>query len=42
LEVVVVIVDFLLALLVVRRQWLGNVPKYLPELVALVGCVVAI
>jgi hypothetical protein len=42
LEVVVAFVGFLLALLVVRRPWLRNVLECSPELVALVGCVIAI
>jgi hypothetical protein len=42
LEVDVAFVDFLLALLVVRRLWLGNVLECSPELVALVGCIIAI
>jgi hypothetical protein len=42
LEVVVALVGFLLALLVVRRLWIWCVFECSPELVALLGGVVAL
>jgi hypothetical protein len=42
LELVVAFVDFLLALLVVRRSWLRNIFECSPELVALIGRVIVV
>jgi hypothetical protein len=42
LEVVVAFVDFFLAFLVVRRPWVWRVLECSPELVALLGSVVAL
>jgi predicted Co/Zn/Cd cation transporter (cation efflux family) len=42
LEVVVVLVGFFLALLVMRRQWVWGILECSPELVALLGGVVAL
>jgi hypothetical protein len=42
LEVVVALVGFLLALLVVRRPWVWGIFECSPELVALLGGVVAL
>jgi hypothetical protein len=42
LEVVVAFIDFLLAFLVVRSPWLKNILECSPELVALIGRVVAV
>jgi hypothetical protein len=42
LEVAVVLVGFFLALLVVRRPWVWGILECLPELVALLGCVIAL
>jgi hypothetical protein len=42
LEVAIVFVGFFLALLVVRRLWVCRVLECSPELVALIGSVVAL
>jgi hypothetical protein len=42
LEIVVAFVSFFLALLVVRRPWVWRVLECSPELVALIGGVVAL
>jgi hypothetical protein len=42
LEVVVALVGFLLALLVMRRSWVWSVFECSPELVALLGVVIAL
>jgi hypothetical protein len=42
LEVAVVLVGFFLALLVVRRLWVWGILECSPELVALLGCVIAL
>jgi hypothetical protein len=42
LDVVVAFIDFFLALLVVRRSWLGNILECSPDLVALIGGVIPI
>jgi hypothetical protein len=42
LEVVVVLVGFFLALLVVRRPWVWGILECSPELLALLGSVVAL
>jgi hypothetical protein len=42
LEVVVALVGFFLALLVVRRLWVWSILECLPELLALLGGVIAL
>jgi hypothetical protein len=42
LKVAVVLVSFFLALLVVRRPWVWGILECLPELIALLGSVVAL
>jgi hypothetical protein len=42
LEVIIVLVGFFLALLVMRRPWVSGILESSPELVALLGCVIAL